>query len=147
MRGLPTRHDLIVDLRPFFEGLARVEAALRPREPDRRDLPAIPPASNERTTIEAQNGCITCGACVSAIADEAKGDDGVGPAALNRLLMLALEERDGVGAARLKKISAEVYSLGGDAIARAESVCPAEIPLSAALEQLKSLITDHDDRG
>lgn len=147
LRGLPTRHDLIVDMRPFFESLARADAALRPREPDRRDLPVIPPASNERTAIEAQNGCITCGACVSAIADEAKGDDGVGPAALNRLLMLALDERDGAGAARLKEIAAEVHSLGGGAIVRAESVCPAEIPLSAALEQLKSLIADHGDRG
>lgn len=147
LRGLPVQHDLIVDMRPFFAGLARAEAALRPRDPGRRDLSVMPPASNERTTIEAQNGCITCGACTSAIADEARNEDDVGPAALNRLLMLALEERDSAGNARLAGIAGEVQALSAEAIARAESVCPANIPLASALEQLKSLIADHDRGG
>ncbi len=146
LRGLPARHDLVVDMRPFFEGLARAGAALRPREPDRRDLPVLPPGSAERTEIEARNGCITCGACVSAVAGDADGG-GVGPAALNRVLMLALEERDRGRAARLADVAREARGLDADAMARAERVCPAEIPLSATLERLKSLVPDHDGGG
>ena len=147
LRGLPARRDLIVDMRPFFEGLARAGAALRPREPDRRDLPDLPPDSGERAAIEARNGCITCGACVSAVAGEAASGDGVGPAALNRALMLTLDERDGAGTARLKDVAGEARSLSAEAMARAESVCPARIPLSATLERLKALVADHDDEA
>lgn len=147
LRGLPARRDLIVDMRPFFEGLARAGAALRPREPDRRDLPNLPPDSGERAAIEARNGCITCGACVSAIAGEAASGDGVGPAALNRALMLTLDERDGAGTARLKDVAGEALSLSAEAMARAESVCPARIPLSATLERLKALVAGHDDEA
>jgi hypothetical protein len=37
-----------------------------------------------------------------------------------------------------------VHATSPEEIARAESVCPANIPLASALEQLKSLIADHD---
>lgn len=145
LRGLPARHDLIVDMRPFFEDLARAGAALRPREPDRRGLPVLPPGAGDRTAIEARNGCFTCGACVSAVAGEAAGDDGVGPAALNRVLMLALDERDAAGTARLSAIAGEARGLSAETMARAESVCPARIPLSETLERLKALVAGHDD--
>ena len=143
LRGLPVQHDLIVDMRPFFSNLARAEAGLKPRDPQSRDLPIIAPDSNERTTIEAQNGCITCGACVSAIADQPQVDDPVGLAALNRILMLMLEERDSAGATRLDEFADEVRALRPQSAEHAESVCPANIPLASALEQLKSFVAGH----
>ena len=124
LRGLPARHDLIVDMRPFFEGLARAGAALRPREPERRGLPVLPPGAGDRTAIEARNGCLTCGACVSAIAGEAAGADGVGPAALNRVLMLALDERDAAGTARLSAVAGEARGLSAEAMARRRERLP-----------------------
>ena len=107
----------------------------------------IPPASNKRTTIEAHNGCITCGACVSAIADQLQSSDPVGLAALNRLLMLMLEERDSIGAERLGEFIEEVQTLSLQAAEHAESICPADIPLSSALEQLKSFAANYGDNG
>lgn len=147
LRGLPVQHDLIVDMQPFFSNLARAEAGLKPREPHSNKLSIIPPASNKRTTIEAHNGCITCGACVSAIADQLQSSDPVGLAALNRLLMLMLEERDSIGAERLGEFIEEVQTLSLQAAEHAESICPADIPLSSALEQLKSFAANYGDNG
>lgn len=147
LRGLPVQRDLVVDLRPFFDGLARAQAALKPKEPARRDLPVMPPDSNQRTMIESQNGCITCGACVSAIADETGNGGALSPAALSRILMLALDERDSLASGRLETTAEQIDKLSPETIARAERVCPAGIPLAAALEQLKSLISDHDSGG
>ena len=100
LRALPVLRDVMSDMAPFFDTLKRAEAALRPKDPNLKSLRTMPPAAPHRATIEGQNGCITCGACFSACEWSATRPGYLGPAAMNRVLMLALDERDALGKAR-----------------------------------------------
>jgi len=139
LRALPVQQDLTVDMRPFFDGLKRAGAAFEPSEPGRRDVPVIAPGEGRRAAIEAQNGCITCGACHSASAWMRAGKGHAGPAALNRLYMLARDERDRLGPARLATAERDEGLLRCHAQGECASVCPARVPLDAGLRKLLEL--------
>jgi succinate dehydrogenase/fumarate reductase iron-sulfur protein len=138
LRGLPVQCDLMVDMAPFFASVKRLEAAFKPTEPRSHTLKQIPPGAETRSRIEAQNGCVTCGACYSACAGIGTPVGCQSPAALNRILMLALDERDALGRRRLGKLDASDPVLRSSAMP-AGFACPQEIPLGAAMTQLRSL--------
>jgi succinate dehydrogenase/fumarate reductase iron-sulfur protein len=140
LQALRVQRDLMVDMAPFFDGLARADAALRPKEPERRATQVIPPGSPTRVFIERQNGCVTCGACYSAAATSDASPSDTNPAALNRIVMLALDERDARGRDRLKAMSADAASSRARAMAAGAAVCPAEIPLQDADARLAALL-------
>lgn len=103
--GLPVIRDLLVDTRPFWDEWARVTPYLVPREG--LDEPAIvPPDSAERQVIDPSLDCIGCAACWSScgVADHQR--DFLGPAALNRAMVLIADSRDGAGAERLEAVAA-----------------------------------------
>lgn len=141
LRGLPVQHDLMVDMTPFLTTMKRLDAALRPTDPGSRMLRRMPPADATRTAIEAQNGCITCGACYSACARSAIGRYYQGPAALNRVLMLALDERDALGLGRLGKVDAADPALQPKALG-ADFTCPQGIQLSGAMARLRQMMAE-----
>jgi succinate dehydrogenase/fumarate reductase iron-sulfur protein len=103
--GLPVIRDLLVDTRPFWEEWARVTPYLVPREG--LDEPAVvPPDSVEREIIDPSLDCIGCGACWSScgVADHRR--DFLGPAALNRAMVLIADSRDGAAEERLDAVAA-----------------------------------------
>ena len=144
LRALPVLRDVMCDMTPFFDTLKRAEAALKPREPDRATPLVMPPATPRRAAIERQNGCITCGACFSACEWSATRPGYLGPAAMNRVFMLALDERDALGMARLATVAHEGGALRCHALGNCSSVCPVDIPLREGMQKLKGLLATQD---
>jgi succinate dehydrogenase/fumarate reductase iron-sulfur protein len=144
LRALPVLRDLVCDMAPFFAGWKRACAALRPSDPARATPRTMPPGEPRRALIEGQNGCLTCGACDSACADTLGDEHAHGPAALNRLLMLALDERDAEGKARLAAIAKERARLRAYALAPIDEACPVGIPLRRGMDTLERLVSATD---
>lgn len=140
LRALPVQRDLMVDMKPFFQAMERAQAAFRPSEPKLREIRRIPPGAPERAFIEGQNGCITCGACFSACEWTTTRRDYLGPAAMNRTLMLALDERDALGEERLKLVACDNAALRCHTLGNCSAVCPVEIPLRTGLQRLKGML-------
>jgi succinate dehydrogenase/fumarate reductase iron-sulfur protein len=140
LRGLPVLRDLVCDMEPFFAGWKRAHAALQPNEPARETPRTMPPGEPRRALFEGQYGCLTCGACDSACADALGGDHARGPAALNRVLMLALDERDAQGNERLSTLARETDRLRAYGRGRIDDVCPVGIPLRRAMDALERLV-------
>jgi succinate dehydrogenase/fumarate reductase iron-sulfur protein len=137
LRGLPVLHDLVCDMTPFFDTFRRAHAALAPREPQRRTPRVMPPLEPARAAIERLNGCVTCGACDSAlVAMGAVARPGL--AAQNRVAMLVDDERDAQGRARADALAADALPASEQARDCA-NVCPAEIPLDEATNRLRAL--------
>lgn len=141
LRALPVLRDVMCDMTPFFDSLKRVDAALRPKESDRKTLRVMPPDAPHRATIERQNGCITCGACFSACDWTSTRPGYLGPAAMNRVLMFALDERDATGCKRLLSVAHENGALRCHALGNCSVVCPVDIPLREGMDKLKGLLS------
>ena len=135
LRALPVLRDLVNDMTPFFDSFKRVKGGLEPAEPGRRAPRTLPPGARDRSLIERHNGCLTCGACHSA-AGTRPGH--AGPAEINRVMMLALDERDARGKARMGDVAADARALKARATADLDRICPAEIALSEAIEACAS---------
>jgi succinate dehydrogenase/fumarate reductase iron-sulfur protein len=144
LRALPVLRDVMCDMTPFFETLKRADAALRSRDPDSKAIRVMPPGEPRRAAIEAQNGCITCGACFSACEWTSTRPGYLGPAAMNRVLMLALDERDAVGRGRLLAMADENGALRCHVLGNCSSVCPVDIPLRQGMQKLKGLLATED---
>ena len=140
LRALPVLRDLMCDMTPFTNTVRCADAALRPVDPDRETLPQMPPGAPHRALIERQNGCISCAACYSACASTATQPGALGPAALNRLLMLTLDERDAKGKARLATVAGDPQVLGSQALGDGSDVCPVGVPLREGMVELKRLL-------
>ncbi len=146
LKGLPRQRDLMVDMAPFLATFTDADAAFRPTAAGERTVAVVPPDAGDRPAIERQNGCITCGACHSA-AQPASGEaPALGPAALNRLMMLSLDERDAKGRARLATAARDRDFLASD-LARLKDICPVEVPLADGLERLGRLLDEPGAAG
>ena len=103
LAGLPVVRDLVVDTAPFWAEWARVTPYLVPVEDS--DEPArIPPTGPERELIDPALDCIGCAACWSSCGIAAAGRDFLGPAALNRAMVLIADSRDAAGEERLSEV-------------------------------------------
>ena len=140
LRSLPPKRDLTPDMAPFFDAIKRAHAALDPTEPERRDIRTMPPGEEKRAVIEKLNGCITCGACYSACEWTRSHPGYLGPSALTRLYMLALDERDARGKERVKVAATAEGALRCHALGNCSAVCPIEIPLKSGMQRLKGLV-------
>jgi succinate dehydrogenase/fumarate reductase iron-sulfur protein len=144
LRSLPVLRDVMCDMTPFFDSLKRADAALRPKDPDRKTLRTMPPGDAHRALIEGQSGCLTCGACYSACEWTATRPGYLGPAAMNRVLMLALDERDAVGRARLATVAQETGVLRCHTLGNCSAVCPVDIPLREGMQKLQGFLATEE---
>ena len=136
LAGLPVVRDLIVDMGPFFEEWARVTPYFVPVEG--LDEPArIRPDDPERRLIDPKLSCITCGACYSSCGIAGYRRDFLGPAALNRAMVLIADRRDAAGQERLEAVT------GADGIDRCHyiygcsAVCPKDLDPAGAIRRLR----------
>jgi succinate dehydrogenase/fumarate reductase iron-sulfur protein len=135
--GFPVIRDLIVDTTPFWEQWARVTPYLVPA--DGLDEPAvIPPDSAERREIDPALDCIQCGACFSSCGIAGLDRDFVGPAALNRALVLISDSRDAAAEHRMDVVTG---SSGVDRchyIYGCSGVCPKGLDPARAIRRLRT---------
>lgn len=104
LAGLPVLRDLVVDVGPFFERWAAIKPYLTPHEGE--TLPArVLPSAPERQVIDPALDCITCGICYSACSVSKDSRDFLGPAALNRAMVLIADSRDATAADRLARVA------------------------------------------
>ena len=136
LAGLPVLRDLVIDTAPFFAQWAAITPYFVPR--DASAGPArIRPDSPERGVIDPRLDCITCGACFSSCGIAAAGRDFLGPAALNRALVLVADSRDGATVQRLARVS------GADGTDRCRYIygcsadCPKGLDPAGAIRELR----------
>jgi fumarate reductase iron-sulfur subunit len=134
----PLVRDLVVDMGGFDARLRAVGAAFTPK-PDAPPHAEVAGGSRERRDIDAAVECIGCGMCLSACTVAARSARFPGPAALNRVLTLALDSRDGGAEGRWSVL------LSDDALARCHGqgncteVCPMGIAPSTSITRLRRL--------
>lgn len=135
--GLPVIRDLLVDTRPFWEEWARVTPYLVPRE-DLSEPAVVPPDSPERNQIDPSLDCIGCGACWSScgVADHRR--DFLGPAALNRAMVLIADSRDAAGEERLATVAAADGVDRCHYIYGCTAVCPKGLDPAASIRRLRA---------
>lgn len=137
LAGLPVIRDLVVDMTPFFERWASVRPYLVP-DPQAPDEPAvIPPDAPEREIIDPALDCITCGICYSACAVADTERDFVGPAALNRAMVLVADRRDSITEERLSRLGAADGIDRCHYIGACGACCPKGLDPFAAIRQLR----------
>ena len=111
LAGFAVVRDLVVDTTPFFEEWARVMPYLVP-DPSATEPARIPPDAAERRLIDPALDCIACGACYAGCGIAGRDRDFLGPAALNRAMVLIADSRDMTRAERLRAVT------GGDGVWR-----------------------------
>lgn len=135
--GLPVVRDLVVDTAPFWREWARVTPYLVPRD-DLTEPAVVPADAKERQLIDPALDCIGCAACFSSCAVAAGSRDFLGPAALNRAMVLVADSRDAAGAQRL----AVAGSAGGvdrcHYVYGCSAVCPKGLDPAGAIRRLRS---------
>lgn len=134
--GLPVLRDLVVDTAPFWREWASVTPYLVPRD-DLTEPAVIRPDSDERRAIDASLDCIGCAACYSSCAIAASSRDFVGPAALNRAMVLIADSRDAAAEQRM----AVADGVGGvdrcHYVYGCSAVCPKGLDPAAAIRYLR----------
>jgi succinate dehydrogenase / fumarate reductase iron-sulfur subunit len=132
----PLVKDLVVDMAPFEERMARVASALYPAGSGQGFAP-ISSGAAERSAIDPSIECIGCGACLSACTMVGWRPEFPGPAPLLRAFTLIEDSRDPAPERRLANL------LAGDALYHCHTqfncatVCPMELNPTDAIGHLK----------
>ncbi len=134
--GFPVVRDLIVDTSPFWAQWRRITPYVVPA--DGADEPAqIRPDSEERQAIDPALDCIQCGACFSSCGIAGRPRTFLGPAALNRALVLIQDSRDTATRERIELVN------GPDGVDRCHyiygctNVCPKGLDPARSIRRLR----------
>ncbi|ABG99872.1 succinate dehydrogenase Fe-S protein subunit (plasmid) [Rhodococcus jostii RHA1] len=137
MAGFPVVRDLIVDTEPFWEQWKRVTPYMAPKQG--LDEPArVHPDSEERKAIDPALDCIQCGACYSSCGVAGLGKTFLGPAALNRAMVLITDSRDALGQERLDVVSSEGGVDRCHLMYGCTNVCPKGLDPARAIRRLRT---------
>jgi succinate dehydrogenase/fumarate reductase iron-sulfur protein len=134
--GLPVVRDLIVDTSPFWAEWASITPYLVPVE-GLEEPARIAPTAPERRMIDPSLDCIGCAACWSSCSIAAAGRDFLGPAALNRAMVLIADSRDAAGEQRMSDVG------GADGLDRCHYVygcsaaCPKGLDPAGSIRRLR----------
>jgi succinate dehydrogenase / fumarate reductase iron-sulfur subunit/fumarate reductase iron-sulfur subunit len=134
--GLPVVRDLIVDLAPFHERWARVGPSFVPAAPEAGEA-ALPPDAPERAVIDPNLDCITCGACYAACGLASADSAFLGPAALNRAMVLAADSRDAGTGLRIAAAGGDAGVDGCHGIGACTIVCPKGLDPAGSIRRLR----------
>lgn len=134
--GLPVVRDLVVDLTPFHERWARIGPSFLPAGPEAGGA-ALPRDTAEREAIDPNLDCITCGACFAACGLASAGSAFVGPAALNRAMVLAADSRDAGTALRIAAAAGDEGVDGCHGIGACTIVCPKGLDPAGSIRRLR----------
>ncbi|TCP44720.1 succinate dehydrogenase / fumarate reductase iron-sulfur subunit/fumarate reductase iron-sulfur subunit [Tamaricihabitans halophyticus] len=140
LAGLPVLRDLVVDTAPFWQAWEAVRPYLVPKDPEAGmdGAPAtIEPDSAERKQIDPALDCIGCAACFSSCGIASARRDFLGPAALNRAMVLIADSRDQASTERLSVVGTDSGVDRCHYIYGCTSVCPKGLDPAAAIRRLR----------
>lgn len=140
--NLPVIKDLVVDMDGFFDSFREVEPSFESEELDEdSELAVVPPDSREREIIEPRTDCVGCGACYSGCS--VAGDNYLGPAALNKALVLLEDSRESKTEERLERLMESDGVWGCHTQGTCTNVCPKDIPVSEGIQFMKRKAVKH----
>lgn len=141
LAGLPVLRDLVVDTGPFWQAWASVRPYLVPDEDTDVGMDGEPaviaPDSAERRDIDPALDCIGCAACFSSCGIASAHRDFIGPAALNRAMVLIADSRDDATAERLEVVGAESGVDRCHYIYGCSAACPKGLDPARAIRRLR----------
>lgn len=131
LRGFPVLQDLVVDLDPFFNTIARATPWLVTR--------AGYDGRMSQAATEALNGvssCVLCGICDATMRPDHGAWNQLGPAAMAKLYRFAADPRDAIGHAR-----AAIAADGGlgDLPLDPPEVCPKSVRFGPVFNGLRQM--------
>jgi len=139
LRNLPVVKDLAVDMREFFDKMARARGAFSPTSDRNGEFAKVPPKSRERARANAAIECIGCAVCYAACDVVAWRRDYLGPAALNRAWTLANDVRDGDGIDRIRAVAGDAGCHACHSQQGCTEHCPKNLNPTASIAGLKRL--------
>lgn len=111
LAGLPVVRDLVVDTEPFWRAWRSITPYLVPHPGHEVGMDGEParirPDSAERAEIDPSLDCIGCAACFSSCSIASARRDFLGPAALNRAMVLIADSRDSFAEQRLEVVGGD----------------------------------------
>lgn len=140
LRNFPVIKDLCVDMARFFEGMGKARARFQSENPDHAEPLTVSPTSRKRRRIDASIECIGCGICHSACESVLGNPEFLGPAVLNRVWTLVLDERDGARRARLSAIAGDHGAQGCHSHQSCVAECPKSLNPARSIAGLKRAV-------
>jgi succinate dehydrogenase / fumarate reductase, iron-sulfur subunit len=131
--NLPVIRDLVVDMKPFWQGLTSIAPALKPKlqTPPRESLQT----PENRAALNQVSNCIQCGACYAECNAVTVNPAFPGPHALAKAYRMVTDSRD--GGDRLPDYNAIDSGVWGcTRCQQCTSVCPMEV---APMEQISRI--------
>ncbi len=133
--GLPVVRDLVVDTKPFWDAWRSAMPWFVPAEGG--DPHTLAAGDSSRTDVESGLDCVACGACWSACDLTGAKQGFLGPAALNRAMVLSADARDGARDERLRLISNKGGVTRCHYIHGCSGACPKGLDPAASIRRLR----------
>jgi fumarate reductase iron-sulfur subunit len=137
LKNFPVIKDLVTDMAPFFDKLARAGGYFTPGDTPPGTMARVDPAGKARQLASAAIECIGCGICYAACDTVAWRADYLGPAALNRAWTLVNDERDGDRAGHLRAAAGEAGCHACHSHQSCAELCPKSLNPTASISGLK----------
>jgi len=147
LSNMPIVKDLVVDMEPFFDkwqgARGRFHGAHTRHEPPAR----VQPSSPQRQAADAGIECIGCGVCYASCDVVSWRPEFLGPAALNRAWTLFNDERDRLGAERLRAVAGDAGCHACHTQGSCSVRCPKQLAPTAGIAGLKRAVARAAVRG
>jgi len=140
LKNLPVIKDVTVDMRGFFDKMAKAGGAFKPTKTRADEFAKIPPTDARRQHADAGIECIGCGVCYGACDVVAVKPNYLGPAALNRAWTLVNDARDAMGGKRLSLVAGDDGCLGCHSQQGCQAHCPKSLNPTLAIAGLKRAV-------
>jgi succinate dehydrogenase / fumarate reductase iron-sulfur subunit/fumarate reductase iron-sulfur subunit len=137
LSGFPVIRDLVVDTTPFWKQLARITPYFEPSA-SLKEPAQIKPDSRERQAISPALDCIQCGACFSSCGGAGADRTFLGPAALNRAMVLISDSREAGDAGRMDLVTDIDGVDGCHYMYSCTNDCPKGLDPAAAIRRLRT---------
>ncbi|HEV7802096.1 MAG TPA: succinate dehydrogenase/fumarate reductase iron-sulfur subunit [Burkholderiales bacterium] len=141
LRNLPMVKDLVTDMAPFFDKMARAKSSFKGAATRADDFAPVLPDSPQRREVDAAIECIGCGVCYSACDVVSWNPEYLGPAALNRAWTLVNDVRDVTNKERLASVAGDAGCHACHTQMSCTERCPKHISPTAGIAGLKRAIT------
>jgi fumarate reductase iron-sulfur subunit len=140
LHNLPMVKDLVTDMVPFFDKMARAKSSFRGTLTRKDDFARVMPDSPRRKEVDAAIECIGCGVCYSSCDVVTWNPEYLGPAALNRAWTLVNDVRDVTNDERLAAVAGDAGCHACHTQMNCTDRCPKRISPTAGIAGLKRAV-------